>query len=90
MLTINDYRWPTPSAFNEKNYSQPSSNSENTEGLPKEEEEADSAKASESDNEHLDWNFPMWGTTTEEKRPLLGCPPPPWLEDGTDEANEKR
>lgn len=90
VLTINDYRWPTPSAFNEKNYSQPSSNSENTEGLSKEEREDNPAKDPESDNEHLDWAFPMWGTTTEENRPLLGCPPPPWLEDDADEANEKR
>lgn len=90
VLTINDYRWPTPSAFNEKNYSQPSSNSENTEGLPKEETEDNPAKDPESDNEHLDWAFPMLGTTTEENRPVLGCPPPPWLEDDADEANEKR
>lgn len=90
VYTINDYRWPTPSASTDTNHSQPSSNSENKEGLPKEEEETEPAKASESDNEHLDWAFPMWGTTTEENRPLLGCPPPPWLEDDADEANEKR
>lgn len=87
VLTINDYRWPTPSAFNEKNYSQPSSNSENTEGLPQEENETDPAKAPESNNEYLDWTFPMWGTTTQENRPLLGCLPPPWLEDDADERN---
>lgn len=87
VYTINDYRWPKPLASTDTNHSEPSSNSENTEGLPQEENETDPAKAPESNNEYLDWTFPMWGTTTQENRPLLGCLPPPWLEDDADERN---